>query len=175
MADFKGEHLQKALRKFGKKTVSRAASLLMMGKRGYDTGKLMKSLDYDLAITANAFALKFNYLNYGEYIDKGRGGAKKSSGGTTFKNILQWVQRKNLRPRNSAGQFVAWKNKSQQQRSIAFVITRKINRFGFKGTGFFTNAFKENFKKLPKQIKKSYALDFDKFMKQTLDELNKTK
>lgn len=172
MTKFKGENLQKALKKFGKKTIQRAATLLINGKRGYDTGKLMKSLDYDLAVTANAFALKFDYLNYGEYIDKGRGPTRKGGNGSVQKDLLAWVQRKGLRPRNSKGQYVAWKNKIQQQRSMAFLIARKIHRFGYKGTGFFTNAFKENYKKLPKEIKKAYMLDFDSFIKHTLDELN---
>ncbi len=50
---------EKALSKFGKKTVIRAASLLSIRKRGYDTGKLAKSLDYDLGVAANSIALQF--------------------------------------------------------------------------------------------------------------------
>jgi len=168
---FKGENLQKALKKFGKKTVEVAAANLVRSKRGVDTGKLLKSIDYDLAVTLNAFSLKFKYLDYGEAIDKGRGKSNKFQGGVVYKNILEWVKRKGLRPRNSRGQFEAWKNKTQQQKSIAFLVARKINRFGYKGNGFFTNAFKQTYKKLPNGIKKAYMLDFDKFMKFTLDEI----
>ena len=71
--EFKGENLSKALNKFGKKTVEVAAANLLRSKRGYDTGKLLKSIDYDVAVTLNAFSLKFNYEDYGEQIDKGRG------------------------------------------------------------------------------------------------------
>tara|TARA_R110000824_G_scaffold79451_2_gene200121 strand:- start:800 stop:1333 length:534 start_codon:yes stop_codon:yes gene_type:complete len=168
---FKGENLQKALKKFGKKTVEVAAANLVRSKRGVDTGKLLKSIDYDLAVTLNAFSLKFKYLDYGEAIDKGRGKANTSQGGVVYRNILEWVKRKRLRPRNSRGQFEAWRNKTQQQKSIAFLVARKINRFGYKGNGFFTNAFKQTYKKLPKDIKTAYMLDFDKFMKFTLDEI----
>ena len=169
--EFKGENLQKALKKFGKKTVEVAAANLVRSKRGVDTGKLLKSIDYDLAVTLNAFSLKFKYLDYGEAIDKGRGKANTSQGGVVYRNILEWVKRKRLRPRNSRGQFEAWRNKTQQQKSIAFLVARKINRFGYKGNGFFTNAFKQTYKKLPKDIKTAYMLDFDKFMKFTLDEI----
>ena len=144
---------------------------LVRSKRGVDTGKLLKSIDYDLAVTLNAFSLKFKYLDYGEAIDKGRGKANTSQGGVVYRNILEWVKRKRLRPRNSRGQFEAWRNKTQQQKSIAFLVARKINRFGYKGNGFFTNAFKQTYKKLPKDIKTAYMLDFDKFMKFTLDEI----
>jgi len=169
--EFKGENLQKALKKFGKKTVEVAAANLVRSKRGVDTGKLLKSIDYDLAVTLNAFSLKFKYLDYGEAIDKGRGKANTSQGGVVYRNILEWVKRKRLRPRNSRGQFEAWRNKTQQQKSIAFLVARKINRVGYKGNGFFTNAFKQTYKKLPKDIKTAYMLDFDKFMKFTLDEI----
>lgn len=169
--EFKGENLEKALKKFGQKTIEVAGANLVRSKRGVDTGKLLKSLDYDVAVTLNAFSLKFNYENYGEQIDKGRGKSNTSQGGVVYKNILEWVKRKRLRPRNSRGQFEAWKNKTQQQRSIAFLVARKINRFGYKGNGFFTNAFKQTYKKLPKDIKKAYMLDFDKFMKFTLDQI----
>lgn len=171
--EFKGENLTKALNKFGQKTIEVAASNLLRSKRGYDTGKLLKSIDYDVAVTLNAFSLKFNYEDYGEEIDKGRGASKQSQGGVVYKNILEWVKRKKLRPRNSKGQYEAWKNKVQQQRSIAFLVARKINRFGYKGNGFFTNAFKQTYKNLPKSIKDAYMLDFDKFMKFTLDEIKR--
>jgi|TARA_B100000497_G_scaffold88805_1_gene98993 hypothetical protein len=169
--EFKGENLSKALNKFGKKTVEVAAANLLRSKRGYDTGKLLKSIDYDVAVTLNAFSLKFNYEDYGEQIDKGRGKSNNSQGGVVYQNILEWVKRKKLRPRNSKGQYEAWKNKTQQQRSIAFLVARKINRFGYEGNGFFTNAFKQTYKKLPKEIKKAYMLDFEKFMSFTLDEI----
>jgi hypothetical protein len=169
--EFKGENLTKALKKFGQKTIQDAGRNLINGKKGYDTGKLFKSIDYDVAVTLNAFSLKFNYEDYGEQIDKGRGKSNTSQGGVVYQNILEWVKRKKLRPRNSRGQFEAWKNKTQQQRAIAYLVARKINRFGYEGNGFFTRAFQKNYKKIPKEIKRAYALDFDKFIKFTLDEI----
>lgn len=173
MSKVPGEHIKRALQKFGQKTIQKAAANLINGKRGYDTGALMKSLDYDLAVSLNSFMLKFDYLDYGEEIDKGRKRSTRSNGGVLFNKILDWVKRKNLRPRSSTGQFQAWKNKTQQQRSIAFLVTRKIHRFGYEGTGFFTKAFDYHYKRtLPSSIKKAYMLDFDSFMKYTLDEIN---
>ncbi len=169
--EFKGENLEKALKKFGQRTIEVAGANLIISKRGVDTGKLLKSLDYDVAVTLNAFSLKFNYENYGEQIEKGRGKSNTSQGGVVYKNILEWVKRKRLRPRNSRGQYEAWKNKTQQQRSIAFLVARKINRFGYEGNSFYSKAFKQTYKKLPKDIKRAYMLDFDKFMKFTLDEI----
>ena len=118
MEGLKGDHIKKALQKFGQKTIQRAGANLLNGKRGYDTGKLLKSIDYDLAVYLNSFMLKFDYLDYGEAIDKGRKPSSRSQGGVLFKEILGWVQRKKLRPRNKFGQYEAWKNKTQQQRSI---------------------------------------------------------
>ena len=129
MAAFDYEKTQKALNKFGKDVVIRAATLLQTRKRGYDTGKLFKSLDHDLQVAANSISLKFRMEDYGLAIDSGRGKSGKSSGGQLFPKILDWVKRKGLRPRNSKGQFEAWRNKEQQQRGIAFVVTRKIHRF----------------------------------------------
>jgi hypothetical protein len=162
---------KKALDKFGKKVVIKAATFLQTRKRGYDTGKLLKSLDHDLAVAANSISLKFKMEDYGLAIDKGRGKSKGGGSGQVYPKILEWVKRKGLRPRNSKGQFEAWRNKSKQQQGIAFVITRKIHRFGYKGTNFFTDAFKQEFKKLPKAVEKAFALDAEKFLKQTIDEI----
>jgi hypothetical protein len=172
MAAFDYDKTQKALNKFGKDVVIRAATLLQTRKRGYDTGKLFKSLDHDLQVAANSISLKFRMEDYGLIIDKGRGKTSKGGSGEVFPKILEWVKRKGLRPRNSKGQFEAWRNKESQQRGIAYVVTRKIHRFGYEGTNFFTDAFEQKFKKLPKQLEKTFALDVEKFLKQTIDEIN---
>ena len=172
MAAFEYDKTKKALSKFGLSVVIRAASLLSIRKRGYDTGKLYKSLDSDLAVAANSISLKFRMEEYGIAIDKGREKSGSGSGGNLYPKILEWVKRKGLRPRDSKGKFQAWKNKEKQQRGIAFVVTRKIHRFGYKGTNFFTDAFEEKYKKLPRKIKQTFALDVEKFLKQTIDEIN---
>ena len=172
MASFDYEKTQKALSKFGKDVVIRAATLLQTRKRGYDTGKLFKSLDSDLQVAANSISLKFKMEEYGLAIDQGRGKSGSGGSGALFPKILAWVKRKGLRPRDSKGKFKAWKNKENQQRGIAFAVTRKIHRFGYEGTNFFTDAFEQNFKKLPKKIEKTFALDVERFLAQTIDEID---
>jgi hypothetical protein len=165
------EATQKALSKFGKDVIIKAATYLQTRKRGYDTGKLMKSLDYDLGVAANSISLKIRMEDYGLAINEGRG---KSGGGSgvLYPKILEWVKRKGLRPRNSKGQYEAWRNKAQQQRGIAYVVTRKIHRFGYKGTGFFDDAFAQSYKKLPKKLTQAFALDLENFLNFTIDEIN---
>ena len=165
------EATQKALSKFGKDVIIKAATYLQTRKRGYDTGKLMKSLDYDLGVAANSISLKIRMEDYGLAINEGRG---KSGGGSgvLYPKILEWVKRKGLRPRNSKGQYEAWRNKAQQQRGIAYVVTRKIHRFGYKGTGFFDDAFAQSYKKLPKKLIQAFALDLENFLNFTIDEIN---
>jgi len=165
------EATQKALSKFGKDVIIKAATYLQTRKRGYDTGKLMKSLDYDLGVAANSISLKIRMEDYGLAINEGRG---KSGGGSgvLYPKILEWVKRKGLSPRNSKGQYEAWRNKAQQQRGIAYVVTRKIHRFGYKGTGFFDDAFAQSYKKLPKKLTQAFALDLENFLNFTIDEIN---
>ena len=165
------EATQKALSKFGKDVIIKAATYLQTRKRGYDTGRLMKSLDYDLGVAANSISLKIRMEDYGLAINEGRG---KSGGGSgvLYPKILEWVKRKGLRPRNSKGQYEAWRNKAQQQRGIAYVVTRKIHRFGYKGTNFFDDAFAQSYKKLPKALTKAFALDLENFLNFTIDEIN---
>jgi len=172
MAAFDYEKTQKALNKFGKDVVIRAATLLQTRKRGIDTGKLFKSLDHDLQVAANSISLKFKMEEYGLAIDGGRSKSGSGGGGVLYPKILDWVKRKGLRPRDSKGKFKAWTNKEQQQRGIAFVVTRKIHRFGYKGNNFFKDAFESQFKKLPKQLEKTFALDVERFLAQTIDEIN---
>jgi len=173
MAAFDYDKTNKALRKFGLDVVIRAASLLQSRKRGYDTGRLYKSMDSDLQVAANSISLKFKMEDYGLAIDKGRKPSSSGSGSELYPKILEWVKRKGLRPRNSKGQFQAWKNKEKQQRGIAYVVTRKINRFGYEGTNFFTDAFAMKYKKLPRVLVKAFGLDVESFLSQTIDEVNK--
>ena len=165
------EATQKALSKFGKDVIIKAATYLQTRKRGYDTGRLMKSLDYDLGVAANSISLKIRMEDYGLAINEGRGKSRGGSG-VLYPKILEWVKRKGLRPRNSKGQYEAWRNKAQQQRGIAYVVTRKIHRFGYKGTNFFDDAFAQSYKKLPKALTKAFALDLENFLNFTIDEIN---
>jgi hypothetical protein len=162
----------KALNKFGKEVVRKAAFNLTNQKR-YVSGKLWKSLDYK-AITSNrSISLKFVMEDYGIILDEGRGKSQGGGSGDLYPKILEWVKKKGLRPRDSNGKFKAWKNKAKQQEGIAFAVTRKIHRFGYEPTNFFSDAFKLSFKKLPRTLKKTFALDVERFLAQTIDEINR--
>ena len=52
------------------------------------------------------------------------------------------------------------------------MITRKIHRFGYKGTKFLDDAFAQSYKKLPKELEKAFALDLENFLNFTIDEIN---
>jgi len=167
-----------ALEKFSKGVIKQSRSNLTRQKKNVDKD-LYKSLKYDLEINPNSFSLKFYMNEYGSYQDEGVKGANPSlvkngkqkaprskfafkSKQPPIKPIQDWVKKRGLRFRDDKGRFAKGSTKS-----LAFLISRSIYAQGIKPSRFFSRAFETQFKNLPSEVVKAYALDLREFMKFT--------
>ena len=175
--------LKKALNKFGKTVVSRSRRKLK------SNSKLAKSLGYNepkIDTKKGTIELEFYAEDYANFVDLGVQGAnpgklppkarkrgKQQAPRSPFKfgsgkykgnrrlrdAIDSWVVRKGIPgTRDEQGRF-------SKRKSLVFLITRSIYLSGIKPSLFFTTPFTIAFKQLPKDIKKSFALDIEMKLK----------
>jgi hypothetical protein len=141
--------------------------------------KLSDSLDYDLKVSKNSFALSFKMEDYGEFIDRGVIGAggtkadgskwkrKRTSNKSLFKkgkgftnkmppaNVFdKWTVRKGIAPRKN-GKFTT-------RKGLQFAIAKGVFHQGIEGTNFFSKPLNKRFKELPEKVAEAFALDVDK-------------
>ena len=170
---------KKLMDAFAKKVINQSIRNLEKQDK-VDSGKLAQSLNYNLEVyPSGALELNFQMPAYGLFQDKGVKGsvggkrrAVKSPYKFKGKNIKQgviesWIKRKGIQGRDKKGRFIT-------RKSLAYVIGRNIALFGLPATRFFSKAFRQHYRKLPKQFAKVYASDVEKFLRQTTaDILNK--
>ena len=169
---------KKLMDAFAKKVIKQSIRNLEKQDK-IDSGKLAKSLNYNLEVyPSGALELNFQMPDYGLYQDKGVKGSQsgrkayKSPYKFKGKNIKQgvvesWIKRKGIQGRDKKGRFIT-------RKSLAFVIGRSIALYGIPATRFFSNAFRQHYRRLPEQFAKVYASDVEKFLRQTTaDILNK--
>jgi hypothetical protein len=175
------DQTKKALTTFAKNVVKKSRANL---RKKSATGNLKHSVNYELDVFPNSFALEFWMLDYGRFQDAGVDGKKKKWGARKYgaetysyttkmpppKALDSWVVKRGLAPRNKKGQF---KGRSIStvgfQQSITFLIARHIFMKGLKPSYFFSKPFQEEFDKLPRELVDKYGLDIDKFLDSIID------
>ena len=165
------------LNSFAKYVIKQSRRRLTQGKSTTnDTKKLYKSLDYELKVSKNSFAMSFYMENYGKFRDKGVSGTEKKYN-TKFKykhssNLVgveyhtkalsQWAKRKGVQFRDKKGKYIT-------HRQTGYMLANIIKKKGIKPSMFFTKPFEDSFKRLPDELIEKYGLDVDKFLTTTLD------
>ena len=171
---------QTALDKFSKGVVKQSRTRLTKDKKNY-TKETYNATDYDLTVSPNSFSLKFYLGDHGAFVDEGVKGKDPSKVSPNSKirgqqapksrfkfgtgtsrgkwdefvdKLEKWAKAKNLRFRDKDGRF-----KKGSYKSMAYVVARNIYNRGLKPSGFFTKAFESQYKNLPQEIIKGYALD----------------
>jgi hypothetical protein len=162
------EHTEKVLSRFGKEVVRESKKKLKQKKKNA-SGKLSKSIGYDLNVSKNSFGMSFEMEDYGEYQDRGVSGfLKKYDTPFSYRDkrpplsaLDKWIVRRGIAPKDEKGRFMS-------RKSIQFLISRKIFFEGIEPSLFFTEPFEKAFKGLPNEIVEAFGLDVETFLKQTL-------
>jgi len=157
--------IEKALDTFGKRVQQQSRSNLTRLKKNV-SGNLYKGTKYDLTVSANSFSLSFPMTPYWNFQDAGVSGTERKFN-TPFSyktkkppaHIFEsWAKRKGIKPRGANGQFTTYK-------SFGFAVANSVFKKGLKPTKFFTTPFENEFKKLPNEIVKAYALELDDLLR----------
>ena len=168
------KNVQQELNRFSKYVIQQSRTNLTKGKKN-SSKDLYNSLDYDLTVSPNSFALSFLMEEYGIYQDKGVSGKKvKYNTPFSYKDKMpppskmdKWIVRKGLKGiRDKKGKFIS-------RKSLQFMIARSIFNNGIKPSLFFTKPFERAFKRLDADIIKAYELDVEELLKFTTNGNNK--
>lgn len=124
-----------------------------------DTGKLRKSLFFDIKEFNERFLLRVGGNQYSQIIDEGRNPSKRKGKGDFVTSIKKWIVRNRMRLQNRRGDFSSIKD--HEVKSLAFIISQKISKKGFRGSGFLTNAFKKVSDYADNKIVDSYSMDLE--------------
>ena len=182
-------NVEKALEEFGN-AVSKDAKrkLKTLGKDA--SGKLSKSIQYDVKAHKNSFTFSLLMEDYGKFVDKGVkgiGGERKeknakgqktwkkkkvvSSSPYSYKKGIEnkpsrkhfdgWAIRKGIAPRSRGGQF-------QTRIGLTEAISQAVWHTGLETTYFLTAPFEKHFRALPDDLVEAYALDVEQFFEHTL-------
>jgi hypothetical protein len=79
--------------------------------------------------------------DYYEYVDGGRGPTRNKGNGGLRLAIQDWIASKGIQVRQSAGE--SGKTVIERNKSLAYVIARKIHRRGFAGNKFFSKVIND--------------------------------
>ena len=137
-------------------------------KRRIDnSGKLRNSIKYNVKVNPNSFSFDIQMEDYGEWVDKGREAGK----GIPQDALMKWIKSKPIRLRDlETGSFI--KSTESRLKGLAFLINRKIKKYGIAATNFLTEPFENEFEKLPQDVLEAFSLDVDGFLEHSLNELN---
>ena len=182
------EESKKELKRFADYVIQQSRSNLSRdrGDSKYpnrnDTGKLYKSLSYDIEVEKGALLVQFFMEDYGEFVDEGVKGANPNklpkgslwsgiqkaptspyrfgtgSGkkGGLSKAIEKWVKSKKIKGRDrKTGRFIT-------QQSMQYLIRRSIYLSGLRATQFFSKPFNKGQEKYFDALQKALALDVEK-------------
>ena len=165
-------NVEKELESFLKSVIKQSRKNLISG--GHNASKhLYRNMKYDVNVGKNSIdadllmpTSRGSKIPYAEFLNYG---VKGVSSGTSLKGykytnkkppvnfIKTWLKQK-------TGKF-----RSRDLTSRAFAIQNTIYQRGVKPTEFFSKPFEKEFKKLPDEIVKAYALDVDNFMEFVLN------
>lgn len=169
-ADLVIEQARKNLETKRKRGRSRKGNVLKPSKIN-SSGRLSRSLFWGWNTQGMNNSLGFGASGkggkYAYYVEHGRKPGKQPPP----RAILQWIKTKPIRPRDlSSGRFIS-KTPEVLER-MAYLIGRKIGRFGTEATHFYSDAFQKEFKKLDKDLQMKFAEDVEDQMDYALQKLN---
>ena len=109
----------------------------------------------------------FEMLDYGINVDKGRRAGK----GVPPQKLIDWIKKKPLRVRDlKTGKIL--KQTESRVKGLAFVINRKIKKYGIPATNFFTDAFESQEEKYYNEMQEAIASDQIEYISFQLDLIN---
>ena len=141
-------------------------------KRIDNSGKLRNSITSELKTRtedgrfSKGFII-FKMLEYGLNVDKGRRAGK----GVPPQVLIDWIKKKPLRIRDlKTGSFV--KQTESRVKGLAYVINRKIKKYGIPATNFFTDAYDSQEEKLFSQLQEAIAQDNIDYIESQIDTID---
>lgn len=114
----------------------------MMRNGSNASGNLVNSFKTEVKIGEDSYEVGIYLADYWYYVNNGRGPTRNSGNGSLLEKIKEWIKVKRIVPH--VGVIKTGKQAGKQYlptiNQLAYLITRKIHREGYKGTHFFDEA-----------------------------------
>ena len=172
LADFADNVVRLAKINVGKTYTAKNSRGKSYKKRIDNSGNLRNSITSELKTTtkdgrfSKGFII-FKMLEYGFNVDKGRRAGK----GVPPQVLIDWIKKKPLRIRDlKTGSFV--KQTESRVKGLAYVINRKIKKYGIPATNFFTDAYDSQEEKLFSQLQEAIAQDNIDYISSQIDTID---
>ena len=172
LADFADNVVRLAKINIGKTYTAKNSRGKSYKKRIDSSGKLRNSITSELNTRtedgrfSKGFII-FKMLEYGLNVDKGRRAGK----GVPPQVLVDWIKKKPLRIRDlETGSFV--KQTESRVKGLAYVINRKIKKYGIPATNFFTDAYESQEDKFMAEMQEAIAQDNLEYISTQIDTIN---
>lgn len=142
--------------KFGADFISELAKQLISADK-VASGKLLKSLNYQVIEVLENLLIKINAEDYLIYVDKGRRPGKQPP----KSSIIKWMDVRKIKGRDSKGRFI-------KKEQAAFLIARKIGRDGIKPTNIIKKSLDNILRQKKEILSKSMSNDLSKLINKIL-------
>lgn len=114
----------------------------MMRNGSNASGNLVNSFKTEVKVGEESYEVGIYLADYWYYVNNGRGPTRGGGNGTLLQKIKEWIKVKKIVPH--VGTIKTGKQAGKKYlptiEQLAYLITRKIHREGYKGTHFFDNA-----------------------------------
>jgi hypothetical protein len=163
------DNIERYLNSFGKQVVNRAKGGLQK-KKGGGTN-LEDSIKFEVVNKGGNLTVEFYMSVYGQFVDKGVSGNKKTRSFKDYKNktvsspfryktkqpppdiLSKWIKKKGIKGRDKkTGRFIS-------NMSLAFIMGRAIKRDGIQGISFFQKPLGLGIKQFGKDLLKNVKED----------------
>ena len=172
LADFADNVVRLAKINIGKTYTAKNSRGKSYKKRIDNSGKLRNSITSELKTRTEDGRFSkgyiiFKMLEYGLNVDKGRRAGK----GVPPQALIDWIKKKPLRIRDlETGSFV--KQTESRVKGLAYVINRKIKKYGIPATNFFTDAYESQEDKFMAEMQEAIAQDNTQYISTQIDTIN---
>ncbi len=172
LADFADNVVRLAKINIGKTYTAKNSRGKSYKKRIDNSGKLRNSITSELKTRTEDGRFSkgniiFKMLEYGLNVDKGRRAGK----GVPPQVLIDWIKKKPLRIRDlQTGSFV--KQTESRVKGLAYVINRKIKKYGIPATNFFTDAYESQEDKFMAEMQEAIAQDNLEYISTQIDTIN---
>lgn len=125
------------------------------------SGKLRDTVTYTMKIDDNFIEIGLNLQDYWKWIESGRPPTTQSGNGELRRAILNWIKVKPIMPRPYNG-------KLPTEEQLAYLISRKIHREGYKGKGLLRQSVDDVNQQMMNDIKAAIIEDVKAEMDEVL-------
>lgn len=127
----------------------------------FSTHELLNNFIVKATFNDNVFSVKLNTVDYFQYVEEGRRPGKFPP----LFQIEEWINRKGILPKPDSN------GKLPTQKSLAYMIGRKIANEGYKPTHYLAETMNELNKVYEKKFQEAFDADVAEFLKKTTNEV----